>query len=262
MLHDFDLIRHNFEREIDIYPVADVHLGAVEHSEVEWRNFLKSVEAEDAYIILAGDLINNSTRGTRFANPFDEVLRPKEAKRRMVEYLKPIAHRILLVTSGNHEQRSLRESDCDITYDICAKLGIEELYRESMAFMSIGIGRRKSEKKAQQSFVFCVTHGTGGGYLTGSALNKAERYGTIIEGVDCIVTAHVHKGFVSHPAKIVIDPRNSYVSTRTYTVVSCVSWLQYAGYAARAMLNPAEINRPQKLHLKANYSAKQIITTW
>lgn len=262
MLNDFDLIRHNFDREIDIYPIADVHLGAVEHAEPEWQAFLKRVEDEDAYVILAGDLINNSTRGTRFANPFDEVLRPRDAKKRMTEYLKPIAHRILAVTSGNHEARSLRDVDQDLTYDICNKLDIEHLYRESMAFMSVGIGKRKSEKKAVQSFVFCITHGNGGGYLTGSALNKGERFGTIVEGVDCIVTAHVHKGFVSHPAKIVVDPRNSFISMRTYTVVSCVSWLNYAGYAAKAMLSPAEICNPQKLHLKGNYATKQIITTW
>ncbi len=262
MLHDFDLIRHSFDREIDIYPIADVHLGALERAEPEWQAFLRRVEKDNAYVILAGDLLNNSTRGTRFANPFDEVLRPREAKRRMVEYLSPIKDRILAITSGNHEQRSLRDVDQDLTYDICTKLDIEHLYRESMAFVAIGVGKRKSEKKPLQTFVFCVTHGHGGGYLTGSAVNKTERFGTIIEGVDCIVTAHVHKGFISRPSKIVVDPHNNFISMRPYTVISCVSWLNYGGYAARAMLNPAEVCNPQKLHLEARYDRKAIITTW
>lgn len=264
MLNDFDLIRHSFENEIDIYPIADVHLGALEHSEPEWQAFLKRVETEDAYIILAGDLINNATRGTKFANPFEEVLRPREAKRRMVEYLKPLAEsgKLLCIVGGNHEARTARESDQDISYDICAKLNVEHLYRESMAFMCIGIGQRKTENKSQKTFSFCITHGTGGGYLTGTALNKGERFGGLIEGVDCIVTAHVHKGFVSHPAKIVVDPRNNYVSVRPYLVLSCVPWLNYGGYAARAMLNPAEVCKPQKLHLHANSKTKEIITTW
>ena len=262
MLNDFDMIRHMFPGEIDIYPIADVHLGAVEHCEMEWYAFIKRVEKENAYLILAGDLLNNSTRGTQFANPFDEVLRPREAKRRMVEHLLPIRERILCVVSGNHEQRTLRDSDQDLTYDICSKLDIEHLYRESMAFMSVGVGQRNSEKKAESSYVFCVTHGAGGGIYTGAAVNRNERFSQIIEGVDCFIAGHVHKGFVTHPAKIVIDPRNSVVTMRPYVVVSCVSWLNYGGYAARAMLLPAQVCDPQKLHLVANRNVKKIITTW
>lgn len=263
MLHDFDLITHSFPGDITIYPIADVHLGAIEHDEVQWQAFLRRIEQEDAYLIIAGDMINNSTRGTRFANPFDEVLRPREAKRRMVEYLKPIAHRVLVYTGGNHEARSLRESDQDISYDICAKLGIEHLYRENVAFMAIGVGRRNTEKKSIATYTFAVAHGNGAGVLTGSAINKSERFGgQVLEGVDCIVTGHVHKGFLSHPSKIVVDARNKCVSVRTYYVVSCESWLHYGGYAARAMLTPAEVCNPQQLRLIANRDNKRIITTW
>lgn len=263
MLHDFDLIQHTFPHDIDIYPIADVHLGAIEHAETEWQAFLKRVEKENAYLVLAGDLLNNSTRGTRFANPFDEVLRPREAKRRMVEYLKPISDRILCAVSGNHEARTLRDSDQDLTYDICAKLNIEHLYRENMAFVRIALGKRSREPKPEATYVFCVTHGSGGGVLTGSAVNKSERFGgQVLEGIDCIVTGHVHKGFISKPAKIVVDVQNGTVSMKHYTVVSCTSWLNYGGYAARAMLLPAQTCDPQRLHLVCSRGRKQITTTW
>lgn len=262
MLHDFDLIRHSFPNDIDIYPISDVHLGAVEHAEPEWQNFLKKVESDNAYVILAGDLLNNSTRGTKFANPFDEVLRPREAKRRMVEYLEPIKDRILCVVSGNHEQRTIRDSDQDMTYDICAKLNVEHLYRENIAFMLVSCGRRNTENKALSTFSFCVTHGTGGGIYTGAAVNRSERFGNVVEGVDCIVTGHVHKGFVSKPAKIVLDARNGVVSMKHYVVISCVSWLNYGGYAAKAMMLPAQICDPQRLRLVSSRDSKKIITTW
>lgn len=262
MLHDFDLIRHSFPNDIDIYPISDVHLGAVEHAEPEWQNFLKRVENDNAYVILAGDLLNNSTRGTKFANPFDEVFRPREAKRRMVEYLEPIKDRILCVVSGNHEQRTIRDSDQDMTYDICAKLNVEHLYRENIAFMLVSCGRRNTENKALSTFSFCVTHGSGGGIYTGAAVNRSERFGNVVEGVDCIVTGHVHKGFVSKPAKIVLDARNGVVSMKHYVVISCVSWLNYGGYAARAMMLPAQICDPQRLRLVSSRDSKKIITTW
>ena len=262
MLHDLDLIQHTFPGDITVYPIADVHLGALEHAEVEWQNFLKRVERENAYLILAGDLLNNNTRGVRFANPFDEVLRPREAKKRMVEHLEPIKDRILCVVCGNHEARTVRDSDQDLAYDICVRLDIEHLYRENIAYMCIWLGKRNTADQAVISYSFAVTHGSFGGALTGGAVNKSERFSQIIEGVDCFVSGHVHKGFITKPAKIVIDPRNKRVSMRPYTVISAVSWLNYGGYAAKAMLTPAHVCDPQRLTLVANKDRKQIITTW
>lgn len=262
MLNDFDLIHHSFPGEIDIYPIADVHLGAVEHAETEWQTFLKRVEKDNAYLILAGDLLNNSTRGTRFANPFDEVLRPREAKKRMVEYLTPLKGRILCVVTGNHEQRTIRDSDQDMAYDICSKLDIEHLYRENIAFMYVCVGERKAESNPECGYAFCVQHGSGGGIYTGAAVNRSERTGNVIDGLDCYVAGHVHKGFISKPAKIVFDGRNRAIKMSHYVVVSCVSWLNYGGYAARGQLLPAHVCDPQKLHLVADRYHKQIITTW
>ena len=262
MLHDFDLITHSFPDDIIIYPIADVHLGACEHAEKEWNDFIKRVEREDAYLILAGDLLNNSTRGTKFANPFDEVLRPREAKRRMAEYLMPFKDRILAVVSGNHERRTVRDDDQDLTYDICSKLDIEHLYRENTAFMTVYLGRRNTDGSPLTSYNFVVTHGSGGGILPGTAMTRNERWGNVIDGLDCMVAGHVHRGFISKPAKIVMDSRNKRVSMREYVVLSCVSWLNYGGYAARSMLLPAQICDPQRVRLVSTKDGKKIITTW
>lgn len=261
MLNDFDLISHSFTKDITIYPIADVHLGAMEHAEEEWQEFLKKVESEDAYLILAGDLLNNGVRSCKFANPFEEKLRPREAKARMVEHLKPVKDRILCVVSGNHERRTLRDDDQDLSYDICAKLDIEHLYRENVAYMKIGLNRLTKQTKADSAYVFAVTHGAGGGIYTGSAVNRDERFGNVIDGLDCLVTGHVHKGFISKPSKIIIDTRNNIVKMSHYTVVSCVSWLNYGGYAARSMLLPAHVCDPQKIHL-AKGRHKKLTTTW
>lgn len=263
MLNDFDLITHAFPDEINIYPIADVHLGAVEHAESEWQAFLKRVEQENAYLILAGDLLNNSTRGTKFANPFDEVLRPREAKRRMVEYLKPLKDRILCVVTGNHERRTLRDDDQDLTYDICSKLDIEHLYRENIAYMTVSIGQRAwDNNKPQCTYCFAVTHGSGGGIYTGASVNRNERFGNVIDGLDCFIAGHVHKGFVTKPSKIIIDGRNKRVTMKHYLVVSCVSWLNYGGYAAQKMLLPTQVCDPQMLHLSGDKNNKRITTTW
>lgn len=266
MLNDLDLISHNFPKDINIYPVADVHLGAVEHDEEAWSSFLKKVKAEDAYLILAGDLLNNGVRSCKFTNPFEETIRPRDAKQRMVKYLEPVRDRILCVVTGNHERRTYKDDDQDLTYDICNKLDIEELYRENVAYMRVAVGERKSTRKGSKVpinvYTFAVTHGAGGGIYTGAAVNRDERFGNVIDGLDCLVTGHVHKGFVTKPAKIVIDTRNNVVKMTHYTVVSAVSWLNYGGYAARGMLLPAQTCDPQVLHLSDAHNGKKIITRW
>lgn len=262
MLSDFDLIVHQFDNEITIYPVSDVHLGAMEHAGEAWEAFIARVQREKAYLILAGDLLNNGVRTCRFVNPYEEAIRPREAKRMMVEYLKPVRDRILCVVTGNHERRSLKDDDQDLTYDICAKLDIEHLYRENIAFMRVGIGKRKNEERGEIGYTFAVTHGAGGGIYTGAAVNRSERYGNVIDGLDCLVIGHMHKGFISRPSKVVVDARNGRVYMKDYVVVSCVSWLNYGGYAAQKMLLPAHVAEPQALRLMGGRNSKRIITTW
>ena len=234
MENDFKLIIHSFPKSITIYTLSDVHLGSLEHNSEEWEKFVNKIKTEvNSYIILSGDLMNNATRSS-VSNVFDDVLRPNEQKMKMVEYLTPLKDKILCAVPGNHERRSGKDADNDPMYDIMCKLDIEHLYRKNMAFMKIQIGNRGTS-----TYTFVVTHGAGGGVNTGGSVNRNERFASIIDGLDCLVTGHTHKGVVTKPAKIVIDPRANVVSVKPYTVVTAQSWLSYGGYAMQKMLLPA-----------------------
>jgi predicted phosphodiesterase len=263
MHKDFEMIKHSFNEPIVIFPISDVHYGALEHMNKEWLDFCKLVEqTPNTYVILGGDLVNNNVRTCSFVNPYDELVRPREQKQRMVEFLTPIKDRILCAVSGNHEARSMRDDDIDITYDIMAKLDIEDLYRPNVAFMKVSLGHRKDDNTPIQSYTFAVTHGAGGGIYTGATVNRNERFGNMIEGLDCLIVGHTHKGTVSKPSKIVIDRKNDMVSMGHYTVVSMVSWLNYGGYAMQKMLLPAHVADPQKLKLNMTHHKKRIEVIW
>lgn len=262
MLKDFEMVKHSFDNNITIFPISDVHYGALEHMQKEWNDFCKMVEqTPNAYIILGGDLVNNNVRTCGFINPYDELVRPREQKKKMVEFLEPIKDRILCAVSGNHEARSIKDDDIDITYDIMTKLDIEDLYRPNMAFMKVSLGHRNHDNTPIASYTFAVTHGAGGGIYTGATVNRNERFGNIIEGLDCLIVGHTHKGTVSKPSKIVIDRKNDTVSVQHYTVISMVSWLNYGGYAMQKMLLPAHVADPQKLVLHMNLK-KRIEVLW
>lgn len=249
MLNDFEMIQHHFPKreDIRIYPISDVHLGAAEHLTRAWELFCQRVQNEpNSYIILGGDLINNGTR-TSVTNIFEETMRPREQKKVMVKMLEPLRDKILCAVSGNHERRN-RDVDNDITYDIMCKLDLEHLYRENMAFVKIQIGRLDGDGKKNPTYTFAVTHGSGGGILTGGAVNRGERFGYVMDGADMLITGHTHKPFVTQPAKLKIDPFHNRVSVQPFKVVSMTSWMTYGGYAAQKMLLPTS-HAPQIITL-------------
>lgn len=262
MLNDFEMIVHEFNQPISIFPISDVHFGALEHKEREWAAFCDMVyKIPNAYVILGGDLINNNTRSS-VGSPWDDVIRPREQKKRMVEYLTPIKDRILCSVTGNHESRSMKDVDDDPTYDIMTKLDLEHLYRQNMVFMKVSLGKRNSDGTPIQSYTFVVTHGAGGGIYTGATVNRNERFGNIIDGLDCLVVGHTHKGTVTKPAKIIIDRKNNHVTMSHYTVISMVSWMNFGGYALKKMLLPSQVADPQMLKLAMDKHHKRIEVVW
>lgn len=254
MKGDFDVISWKFDKPIKIYPIADVHLGSINHNKKAWEEFIKSAaEDENAYFVLNGDLVNNNNNGHSAGTPWEDNIRPREQKVMMCEYLKPIRERILCVVSGNHERRN-KDLDNDITYDIACKLDIEDAYRETAAFVKICLGEKTHGKNhyvnPRQTYVFCVTHGSSGGAMGGGVLNRNERFATgALEGVDCLIVGHTHKGQISRPSKLIVDKHHDKIILRDMLVLSCVSWQNYGGYALRKMLNPSSVANPQVLTL-------------
>lgn len=243
MLPDFKMIVHKFPArpDIEIWPISDVHLGAAEHNAEAWADFCQTLaKRENAYAVLGGDLINNATKSS-VSNCYDEVLRPREQKRLMVEMLTPLRDKIIAVCSGNHERRN-RDVDNDITYDICCKLDIETLYRENAAFIKLQFGDNKDGSGLRNpTYNIALLHGAGGGVLTGGVVNKVERFANI-DGVDIVFVGHSHKPFVTAPSKICINPQQNMVYTKTYYVVSMTGWMNYGGYACQKMYSPASIS--------------------
>ena len=141
------------------------------------------------------------------------------------------------------------------------KLDLEDIYRQSTAFMKIRLGVRAGNGgvRYDTAFKFAVTHGSGGG-MTGAAVNRNERWGNVIDGVDCVVAGHTHKGAITRPSKIVIDDVNDLVTIKDYVVLSCVSWQAFGAYPLQQMMQPTTISRPQSIRLISR--PKEIELVW
>lgn len=240
MLNDFEIITHKFpdRPDIRIYFIADVHFGAAEHMEREWKRFCDGVLSDPhAYLVIGGDMLQNSTRSS-VSNIFEETMRPREQKRVMAEMLKPLAPRILAGCCGNHERRSVKDADDDPLFDVFCKLDLEDVYRSNMAFVRIQMGRQSAAGLENPTYLLCVTHGAGGGMLSGGVINRNERMAYAIDGIDALLVGHSHRPMISQPAKIVVDAHNNRVSVKPFKVIVASSWLEYGGYAAQKMLLP------------------------
>lgn len=260
MIPDFEIVTHRFpEREdITIIPISDVHLGARECMEQEFVAFINSIEKQpNTYVLLLGDLLNNCTR-TSVSDIFEETMRPSEAKNMMTEILKPIKDKVIAAVGGNHERRN-KDTDDFPVYDIMCRLGIENRYRENIAFVKLQFGEHDHTAGVRRpTYVLAITHGNGGGALTSGAVLRGERTGYALEGVDMLLFGHTHKPWTSVPARIVVDAQNNRVSVKPFRVLNVTSWLEYSTYAMRKMLLPTSHN-VQKITLKGNH--KEIIVT-
>ena len=258
---DFELIQHKFlgGHDITIIPIADVHLGSPECMEQDFISFIDTVaNTPNTYLILGGDLIDNGTRSS-VSDIFKATMSPSQQKREMANILSKVKDRILCFVPGNHERRSGRDADDDPVYDIAAKLDLENLYREHIAFVKIQLGKdERSNGQYRPTYTLVVTHGAGNGLLTGGAVNRTERFGYVVDGMDALIVGHTHKPFTTQPGKIKIDPFNNKVSVKPFKVISSTSWLQWGGYAAKAMMLPTT-HCLHTLTLKGSH--KEIVVT-
>lgn len=221
---------------LTLYPIGDVHWGASECMESEFKTYLKRIESDDhAAVVILGDILNNGIKSS-VTNVYEEKYTPKEQKRQMIELLYPIANKIIGGVRGNHCYRSAKESDIDLMEDIFYDLGIQHAYAQDMGVLKISLGEKRNGKQA--TYMFAFAHGAGGGSLLGGGVNKADGFQMAIEGVDGILSGHTHKPAKVPSGRLVFDPHNNKV-TRTKTLIFiCTSWLNASTYAERGLMKP------------------------
>ena len=104
-----------------LFPLSDLHLGS-NHCDLDFfykwcKKFEEAPDNKAIYIL--GDMLEFPT--TRI-DAFDVNLTTHEALERLIELLEPYKEYIRYVCTGNHEARSLRDFNYDITKQIATRL--------------------------------------------------------------------------------------------------------------------------------------------
>lgn len=253
MIDDFVLIKHELDWDIphiNIYPIGDLHIGSASFNTRIFKKWRETVLADPyGYVVMVGDMMDNGLKNSK-TNSYEATMQPFEQKQWVKRELEPIAHKILGVVQGNHEYRSNIVADICPLYDIMAKLDLEDLYRPNMAFIKINVGRRTSDR--QCSYTLVLTHGASKG--------KTENFGYAIDGMDVMITGHLHQPISRFPSKIVIDSKNEVVSLKGYTHISVPSFAEMGGYALKGLYLPQDSNKYPVITLSGQ--AKEVSVSW
>jgi len=254
MSNEFDLIVRRYDKDtpyLNLYPLGDLHVGAREFDHDKWKRWKKMVmDDKHSAIVCIGDLIENGNKRSVGAGVYDQTMSPSEQKRWLMKELLPMKDKILCAVQGNHEDRTKKDSDNCAMYDVMLLLGLEHLYRETSGFVKVGLGEKQHDR--QWTYTFALFHG--------ASKFKTRVMGYAIDGIDALITGHIHQGESYFPAKIVVDSKNETVTMRGFTRMVTTPFLKFGGYGAKAMYEPADHTKIPILSLSGK--KKEVVVIW
>ena len=238
----------------NVYTLADLHIGDAHCDESEVLARVKAA-ADDPYglVILNGDLMNTALRHS-VSDVYGELLSPMEQITYLVNMLRPVADKIIGVTSGNHEMRTYRCDGIDITRLVCRELGIEDKYAPEGILIFLRFGRRNAhgghmERSPKQWYSIYATHGSGGGRKEGAKAIRLADMAAIVDA-DVYIHSHTHLPMIMKQAFYRADSSNCMAKMVDKLFVNTGAALGYGGYGQSQEFKPASA-QTACIHLEA-----------
>lgn len=230
-------------KNIEIHIFADEHIGDDLCDLDSLKRRIKYVaETPNAYCILNGDILDNATTDS-VGDTYSQTYSPLMQLELAVELFTPIADKILLITHGNHENRTYKKSGINISQLIATQLNLLDRYTPASAvlFIRFGPGSRQTRGR-KMSYTLFALHGSGGG-KEGSIATRLANMAAIVD-CDIYCHAHSHLPMVFRLGFHRIDTSNSSVAPIEKMFVNSAANLKYGGYAEFAEFKPASMKSP------------------
>lgn len=176
--------------KLTIIPIADVHIGDKLSNLKLLKEVLERIKKEEhTYTIINGDLCNMALKNSK-SDVYSDNLSPMEQVLKATDLLEGIKNKILVISSGNHEDRTQKETNIDVTRLIARQLGIEDRYANGWWYLYLTFGQDK--KKRPITYGITGIHGYGGGRKSGGKINKLEDMSQVVIA-DMYLMSHTHK---------------------------------------------------------------------
>ena len=215
----------------DIYFLHDVHFGSELFDERKWKSLKKRIQGDDrARVCWIGDLLENAIPNSK-SDMFSQKYSPAEQKEWATQEMFDLREKTLAVVSGNHcYNRTTKASGMFPMYDICMLAGVDKKYRDTIAFLDVGVGRSAKNPKKQVHYFGQIQH---------QAKDlKSVHSSDYTDGIDFFASGHDHEPKDRPRAKLVYDPHNKIVTKRNIECLNCGSFCKFGGYGAKGAYRP------------------------
>lgn len=176
--------------KLTIIPIADVHIGDKLSNLKLLKEVLERIKKEEhTYTIINGDLCNMALKNSK-SDVYSDNLSPMEQVLKATDLLEGIKNKILVISSGNHEDRTQKETNIDVARLIARQLGIEDRYASGWWYLYLTFGQDK--KKRPITYGITGIHGYGGGRKSGGKINRLEDMSQVVIA-DMYLMSHTHK---------------------------------------------------------------------
>lgn len=248
-------------RDITIEIFSDLHIGSTKCDYNEIIRRIKIVEEDpNKYCVILGDIINNSTK-TSVGDVYSEPITPTEQIRKVTDMFRPIKDKILAVTTGNHERRTMKQDGIDLSYFFCRELGIEDVYDYAGVLLFVRFGKlknkrnynavKKGEYERQRgtnggkiTYSIYITHGDGGcGRTPGGKVNSLSKRGQMINS-DIIVMGHTHMPATFRESSWKVDNIHKTATLHEQVFVNASAALDHEEYAEMYGMKPNSVKSP------------------
>lgn len=243
------LITKPNEDYAEVVFIGDIHLGSPQFDKKRFESMLDYCIKNNLYVFLMGDLLEIGTKGSIGAGVYEQEYNGQSQYEKMVDYLKPLADKklILGLLSGNHEERVYKDTGIDITKAMSRELKVKYLANACWNYFRVG----------KQTYSMYSLHGRTGSKFDGTALLALERISASFF-CDLIVMGHTHKCINS----IVVNQmvRNGVVVEHKKHLLITGSYVKYdGGYAQTAGMPISKLGSPK---VKFYSSKKDILISW
>lgn len=224
---------------------SDLHIGSPKCDMDLIKARIERVKNDpNTYCVLLGDIVNNSTK-TSVGDVYSEPLSPMAQITTAIELFRPIAHKVIGGTGGNHERRSYKQDGIDLLYFMFTELNIADRYSYGAALLFVRFGVNDHDKRRKMCYTIYITHGDGqGGRLIGGKANGLQRRGQIVNA-DIVITGHTHTPFTFRGVSYVIDYQNNTVREREQVFINASATLKYEEYAELYGMPPSSVISPR-----------------
>ena len=226
-------------KKLTIIPISDTHIGDKCTDLKAFKDVLERIKNEpNTYTILNGDLCNIALKTSK-SDTYEEEMTPMEQVLQLIGYLEPIKDKILILSSGNHEDRIKKDTNVDILWLVAKQLGIEEAYSSSWWYLYLTFGNNKP-KRDNRKLVYTITgyHGTGGGQTSGGKINKVKKMSQVVIA-DIYVMSHVHEPITTKSVIYVPEYQHKTIIKKEMYYCISNSFIEYQNsYAERLGLLP------------------------